>query len=133
MTWTKGVSGNPGGRPKGARHKTTLLAEKLMAAEAEAIVRAVLTAAAAGDLTACRIVLDRIVPPVKERPVCVDMPEVSDAEGARMAQGAILRAVAAGELLPSEGATLAGIVEAQRRAIETDELRQRIERLEGIA
>jgi len=73
------------------------------------------------------------VPPVKERPVCVDMPEVNDAEGARKAQGAILRAVADGDLLPSEGATLAGIVEAQRRAIETDELRQRIERLEGGA
>lgn len=73
------------------------------------------------------------MPPVKERPVSVDMPEVNDAEGARKEQAVILRAVADGDLLPSEGATLAGIVEAQRRAIETDELRHRIERLEGGA
>ncbi len=35
------AQGNPG-RPKGARHRTTLLAEKLMQSDAKAIVEAVL-------------------------------------------------------------------------------------------
>jgi Family of unknown function (DUF5681) len=39
----KGQSGNPAGKPKGARHKATLLAERLMQDDVEKIVNAVLT------------------------------------------------------------------------------------------
>ena len=38
----------------------------------------------------------------------------------------------AGDLLPSEGAVLAGIVENRRRSIETVELESRITALEGV-
>jgi hypothetical protein len=38
--------------------------------------------------------------------------------------------VAAGDILPGEGATLAGIVEARRKAVETQELEARISALE---
>jgi Family of unknown function (DUF5681) len=48
----KGQSGNPAGKPKGARHKTTLLAERLMQDDVEKIVNAVLTAARNGDMMA---------------------------------------------------------------------------------
>jgi hypothetical protein len=58
----KGESGNPAGKPKGARHKTTLLAEKLMQDDVEKIVNAVLTAARNGDMMAAKIILDRIAP-----------------------------------------------------------------------
>jgi hypothetical protein len=51
--------GNPG-KPKAARHQTTIAAEKLMQGDSEAIVRAVIDAAKGGDMTAARIVLDRI-------------------------------------------------------------------------
>ena len=43
----------------------------------------------------------------------------------------ILQAVAAGDLLPGEAATLAGIVEGRRKALETQELEQRIAILES--
>ena len=45
----KGESGNPAGKPRGARHKTTLMAERLMQDDVEKIVSAVLTAARNGD------------------------------------------------------------------------------------
>ena len=64
----KGQSGNPAGKPKGARHKTTLLAERLMQDDAERIVNAVITAACNGDMTAAKIILDRICPPRRSRP-----------------------------------------------------------------
>jgi len=48
----KGESGNPAGKPKGARHKTTLLAERLMQDDVEKIVNAVLTAARNGNMLA---------------------------------------------------------------------------------
>lgn len=46
------------------------------------------------------------------------------------AQDAILAAVANGELLPGEASTMAAIVEAKRKAIESSELEQRITALE---
>ena len=58
----KGQSGNPAGIPKGARHKTTLLAEKLMQDDVENVVRAVVKAASEGDMAAAKIILDRIAP-----------------------------------------------------------------------
>jgi hypothetical protein len=64
-------------------------------------------------------------------------PDLSDAAGDEYRRGiaqplrqAILQAVAAGDLLPGEGTTLAGIVEARRKAVETLELEQRISALE---
>jgi hypothetical protein len=42
------AKGNPG-RPKGVRHKSTLLCKKLMRDDAKEIVQAVIVAAKAGD------------------------------------------------------------------------------------
>jgi hypothetical protein len=74
----KGQSGNPAGKPKGARHKTTLMAERLMQDDVENIVNAVLTAARNGDMMAAKIILDRIAPVRRSRatgwrdgPACV--------------------------------------------------------------
>ena len=122
--------GNPG-RPRGARHKTTLAVLALMEGEAESITRTCIEAAKAGDLTAIRLVLDRLLPPAKERPLRVKLPDVVSLEDVAQAQAAILKAVAAGELLPTEGATLAGIVESRRKAIETAELEARVSALES--
>jgi len=99
--------------------------------EAETITRTCIEAAKAGDMTAIRLVLERLLPPAKERPVTCELPDVADAQGVANAQAAILRAVAAGELLPTEGATLAGIVESRRKAIETADLEVRITALEN--
>ena len=41
----KGVSGNPSGRPKGSRHKTTLAVEALFEGEAEGCLNAANTPA----------------------------------------------------------------------------------------
>ena len=53
----------------GTRHRATRLAEKLMANDAEDVVKAVVAAAKGGDMTAARLVLDRIAPPCRGRPV----------------------------------------------------------------
>ncbi len=55
-----GQSGNPSGRPKGARHKATMAVEALLNGEADAITRKAIDAALAGDMTAIRLCLDRI-------------------------------------------------------------------------
>lgn len=60
-----GQSGNPAGKPKGARHRATEMVEALLSGEAGEIARAVVEKAKEGDMTAARIVLDRIAPPRK--------------------------------------------------------------------
>lgn len=127
----KGVSGNPKGRPQGSRHKATELALKLMQNDAKDIVRAVIDSAKGGDMTAARIIIERLAPPLRERPISLELPDTSSIEGIEKAQGVILDAVGAGDLLPGEGATLSTLVENRRRSLETFELEQRIAALEG--
>jgi hypothetical protein len=129
--WTKGQSGNPAGRPRGARHRTTVMLEMLMADDAEAIVRAVLTAAANGDMSAARMVLDRIIPPAKERPLSVTLPPIDDMDSLAKAQTAIVAAVSSGELLPSEGQSVSALLESRMRIAEVADLERRLAELEG--
>ena len=126
-----GVSGNPGGRPIGRRNTTTLAVEALLDGEAEAITRRAIEAALAGDMAAIRLIMDRVSPPRKSRPIQIDLPEVSDARGVAQAQATVVAAVAGGEITPDEGTALSGLLEARRKAVETEELEKRIRRLEG--
>jgi hypothetical protein len=124
------VSGNPAGKPKGTRHKVTQLAEKLMQDDAENIVNAVLMAARDGDMTAARLVLDRIAPARRDNPVRFDLPEIGTASEAAKAMAAIVAAVAAGELTPSEAEQVAKIVDAYVRALEANDFEARLQALE---
>lgn len=129
-TWKKGESGNPAGKPRGTRNKATMMVLGLMERGAEEITRAVVDAARGGDLSAARMVLERLAPPMRERPIAIDLPSTDTAEGIDQAQQAIIEAVGSGELLPGEGNVLAGLVEARRKALETIALEQRVTALE---
>ena len=67
----------------------------------------------------------------KGRPIVVDLPVVADAAGVVEALARITAAAAGGEITTDEAAALAGLVETQRRAIETQELEARIAALEA--
>ncbi len=125
-----GQSGNSKGKPKGARHKATLAAEALLDGEAEGLTRKVIELALDGDLAALKMCMDRILPPRKGRPITFTLPEMTDTGDLRAAALAILGAVAAGELSPEEGATISPLIEAARKAVETDELGRRLDALE---
>jgi hypothetical protein len=126
----KGKSGNPRGKPKGARHKTTLLAEKLMQDDAENIVNAVLTAARAGDMTAARIVLDRIAPARRDNPVAFALPKIKRPADAVAASAAVLSAVADGRLTPGEALEVSKLIEGFVKTLEVAELEERLNELE---
>jgi hypothetical protein len=126
----RGESGNPAGKPKGTRHRATMLAERLLEGEAEAIVRKVIERAKQGDTTALRLCIDRLVAPRRERPVHFAIPELSSAGDASKAMAAITVAVANGELGVSEAAGLSKLVETFIRAIEASDLEKRLLALE---
>lgn len=131
MVWKKGESGNPTGKPAGVRNKATVMVQSIMERGAQEIAEAVVGLAKEGDLSAARLVLERLLPPAKERPISLALPSTDTAGGIAEAQQAILQAVAAGDLLLGEGTALSSIVEARRKAVETLQLEQRITALEG--
>jgi uncharacterized protein DUF5681 len=124
--WAAGQSGNPRGRPSGSRNRASLLLEHLIEGEGEAVVRALLAAAKGGDVLAARALLDRLVPPRKERPVKVALPALRTAKDARDALAAVTAAVAEGEMLPGEGEALVKLLEAYARAAAAAELEERV-------
>jgi len=125
-----GQSGNPAGKAKGTRNHATRLVLALMEDGAKEVTQVIINAARNGDLTAAKMVLERLAPPLRERPISIDLPDTGDAAGVAAAQACIIAAVGAGDLLPGEGAALSGIVEARRKAIETIDLELRIAALE---
>jgi hypothetical protein len=124
--------GNPGRKP-GSRNRVTEMAEQLMADDAAGIVRAVIAAAQGGDMTAAKLVLDRIAPVRKGRPVGIALPPVQTAADVAIAVGTVVEAVSGGSLTPEEGQMFSSILEGRRKALETEELEQRIAALEQHA
>jgi hypothetical protein len=121
--------GNPG-RPKGARHKTTLAIETLLDGEAESLTRKAIEMAKGGDMTALRLCLDRIAPARKDRTIAFALPPVSTVADILTASGALLLAVAEGDLTPSEAGELSKLLDGHRSALATVELETRIANLE---
>jgi hypothetical protein len=126
------TSGNPG-RPPGARHKATVAALALLEGEADRLTRRAIEVALTGDVTALRLCLERIAPPRKDAPVTFDLPPMRSAGDAAKAAGAVLEAVAEGELTPTEGAHIMGLVDAYRRTLEASEFEVRLAVLEARA
>lgn len=128
--WKKGTSGNPRGRPKGSRNKATLLAIAAMEGELSDVVRVVLDAAKGGDMAAARLVVDKLIPATRERPISIDLPAINGIGDCANAQSLVLASVAAGELLPGEGETLSVLVENHRRSLESTDLSERLAAIE---
>ena len=128
--WRKGRSGNPRGTPRGSRHWASRMAEALIDGEGEEIVRVTIQKALAGDDTALRLCMDRLLPPRKDRPVRFDLPRIVDAAGLLAAHADVLRATADGEITPSEAREISGLIEGQRRLYEMIDLAARIAAIE---
>lgn len=125
----KGTSGNPKGKPPGAKDKRTELRELLRPHAAELLQKAV-DMALDGDPSALRMCLDRLIPTVKamSEPISVTLPTI----GTLAEQSAaIYQAVARGEIGTDEGAAMMQLLQGQARITEFTELVTRIEILEG--
>jgi hypothetical protein len=81
-------------------------------------------------MRAADLVLSRIWPARKSRPIAFTLPAIQSASDVVAAVGAVADAVGAGEITPDEGQAVASILEAKRRAIETVDLEARLSALE---
>ena len=126
-----GKSGNPSGRPKGARNKSTVAAEALLDGESESLTRRCIDLAMEGDPTALRLCLSRILPVKRDRTIELDLPALEDSQDSLRAIGTVLEAVGSGMITPSEGQAVASLLETPRRTFEVEELERRLEVLEA--
>ena len=131
MQFQKGESGNPAGRPRGARNKRTLLAEHLLEGDTEAIVRTMIERAKEGDMAAVRLCVDRICPRLTDRPAGFDLPPLARAADAPLAMAAIAQALADGDLTAAEAADLGKFVASFVHAVEKADIEKRLGHLEA--
>ena len=83
-------------------------------------------------MAALRLCLDRIAPGRKDRPVTFSLPPIVCAADAANASAALLVAVSAGEITPSEAAEIGRLLETYIKTLDITELEQRLDKLEGI-
>ncbi|NDB69146.1 MAG: hypothetical protein EB015_14270 [Methylocystaceae bacterium] len=124
------AQGNPG-RPKGARHKISLLAEKLMSDDVEGVVQTVVKAAKAGDMTAARLILERISPPRKDAPISIELPNINGLDDVSKAMAVVVKAAANAEIGLSEADALTRLIQGYSASLEMSELAKRVEQLEN--
>jgi hypothetical protein len=109
-----------------------LAVDALLDGEAESLTRKAIEKAMDGDMAALRLCLDRIAPVRKDRPVTFSLPPIAGATDAAKASAALLAAVSAGEITPSEAAEIGRLLETYVKTLEITELEQRLNKLEGI-
>jgi hypothetical protein len=131
MTFRKGASGNPSGRPRGARNKMTVLVENLMGQYAQQVTARVIERASKGDMVAARLVLERIAPPRRGHPVRLKLPEISDAVSVMNAHAALLGDVASGKVTPEEAEPVSAMLGAHLKTIETVDIDRRLREVES--
>ena len=118
MTFRKGESGNKSGRPKGIRDRRHDLRDMLQAHAPELIGKAV-EMAKAGDASALRLCLDRIVPALRPvtPPIAVERGSLED-----KIQN-VLVAISRGDISASDAAQLIATLAAATTAIEHEKIK----------
>ena len=128
--FTKGQSGNPAGRPKNSGALGEI--RKSILNHVPDIITRLVINAKCGDVMAAKLLLERVLPPVKsiEEPVVFNLTE----QGNLTDQGnAILQAASEGELTPSQASSLLSGLGSLARVKELDELDKRITTLENMS
>ena len=124
-----GQSGNPAGRPKGSGLVGQL--RQQLSDAAPDIVAKLIESAKAGDSTAMRIVLEKLIPNQKPQlpPLAISIPDGSLLERAN----AVLDAAIKGEVSPDQAAAIISMGNEIARLKEYEDLEKRLIALEQKA
>ncbi|WP_371435399.1 DUF5681 domain-containing protein [Polaromonas sp.] len=123
-----GKSGNPAGRPPGKSAAQKL--REAIGQGVDEIIKKLTEQAKEGDVAAARLLLERVLPPVKasDEPQQIDIPE----DGTLTEKGqAVLKAAADGLIPVSHAASLMTAIGGLAKVAEVDELARRIAALEA--
>lgn len=125
--YKKGQSGNPSGKPKGAKDKRTKVRQLLEPYSKELVEKAV-QMARDGDTTALKLCLDRLMPPLKP----IDSPLSVTMQGDTVTQKSesVINLLAKGELSPEQATKLLGAMSSHAHIKEMDEFENRLAEIE---
>ncbi len=126
-----GRSGNPKGRPAGARNKASSMLEQLLAGSAEQIMAAAIALATSGDPRAIKLCVDRLLPPLRNRTVSLSTGPL-DAIGDPAALADVYNAATRGEIAPAEAESLAKVVQIHILAAGLEDLGRRVLEMEAF-
>jgi hypothetical protein len=126
--WKAGQSGNPKGRPPGVSAVTKM--RQSLSGDVPEILAGLVAAAKGGDVQAARLILERVLPPLKgvELPVTLSLP---DGGTLTAKANAMLVAAANGDLAPGQAAQLISALGSMAKIAEIDDLSARITKLEA--
>jgi hypothetical protein len=111
----KGVSGNPGGRPQGARGKATLRLEALIDSAGEALGIKLVEQALTGDMAAMRLCLQVMFPAGRKRGVEIALPPLETPGACMQALARVIDATATGEITLDEAKGLSDLIQGHHR------------------
>jgi hypothetical protein len=118
------------GRPPGSKNKATQALEQLAEGQAEQVVQKVVEQALAGCVPSQRMVLDRVLPPRKGRPVNLVVPPIKTVQDVLPAFASIWTGIAEGRVTPDEASDLSVLMDRSIQAIETHDITKRLDALE---
>lgn len=106
-----------------------VMRRKLME-KADELADAVVSKALEGDVQALTLCIERVLAPVDETRLHIDLPPLDTHENILQASESVVRAVSLGELDPNQARTLHALIEAHWRILEGSELANRLSVLE---
>ena len=124
--------GNPG-KPRGARNKVTVLAEKLVEGDVEDIVRSIIASAKSGNPAAIAAVARILLPERRGRSVAIENAGDLERSATSLAQvtQAVLSSALNGVISAEEAQQFGVIIAAAARAYELESLEERVLALES--
>jgi hypothetical protein len=127
------AKGNPGGpgRPRSIGRSAVAL-DQIGAGVGEQVLQVIVDKALAGDLRAAELLLSRVWPTRRGRPLEIDAQPLKHLPDLVPAISEVMNAVLTGEVTPREGHDVFSLVQAQCRTLEAVEFEYRLQEIEKL-
>lgn len=127
--FVKGESGNPDGKRPGTRNRKTVLMELLSDGDIQGLKEKAVEIGHAGNALVLRAWIEKLVPACRERFVEFELPPIETAADLAPAMGAVMAALAGGEITPGEAERITNSALRWMHAIEIGDLAVQLQEL----